>query len=119
MSLRALVSNVTPEARKSNRPGPRLLAVAILVAGCGGHEPAATSKAQQPVVVTLGVAGPLTGSIAHQGKDDENGVSLAIAQANAKNLVIGGKPVAFRMMSEDDQGDPKIGTLVAQKLVDA
>jgi branched-chain amino acid transport system substrate-binding protein len=69
--------------------------------------------------VTLGVAGPLTGSIAHQGKDDEHGVALAIDQANAKKLVIGGRPVTFRMMSEDDQGDPKVGTLVAQKLVDA
>jgi len=70
-------------------------------------------------VVTLGHAGPLTGSIAHQGKDDENGVALAIEQANAKGLTIGGKPVRFRMMSEDDQGDPKIGTTVAQKFVDA
>ena len=67
----------------------------------------------------IGVAGPLTGSIAHQGKDDENGVALAIDQANAKHLVIGGKPVTFRMMSEDDQGDPKVGTTVAQKLIDA
>jgi branched-chain amino acid transport system substrate-binding protein len=61
----------------------------------------------------------LTGGIAHQGKDDENGVALAIAQANAKQLVIGGRPATFRMMSEDDQGDPKLGTLVAQKFVDA
>ena len=59
------------------------------------------------------------GSIAHQGKDDENGVALALEQANAKKLVIGGKPVTFRMMSEDDQGDPKVGTTVAQKFVDA
>jgi len=71
------------------------------------------------VVVTLGHAGPLTGSIAHQGKDDENGVALAIAQANARQLKIGGKAVTFRMSSEDDQGDPKVGTLVAQKFVDA
>jgi branched-chain amino acid transport system substrate-binding protein len=71
------------------------------------------------VVVTLGHAGPLTGSIAHQGKDDENGVALAIAQANARKLTIGGRPVTFRMQSEDDLGDPKIGTMVAQKLVDA
>jgi branched-chain amino acid transport system substrate-binding protein len=70
-------------------------------------------------VVTLGHAGPLTGSIAHQGKDDENGVALAIEQANARGLAIGGKRVTFRMLSEDDQGDPKVGTLVAQKLVDA
>ncbi len=89
------------------------LLLAVLASGC--------ERASPPLqaVVLLGHAGPLTGSIAHQGKDDENGVALAIAQANAKKLVIGGKPVVFRMMSEDDQGDPKVGTLVAQKLVDA
>jgi len=98
----------------------RAIFVALLAAACTRPEaPPAASQSQQPVVVTLGVAGPLTGSIAHQGKDDENGVSLAVEQANAKKLVIGGKPVVFRMMSEDDQGDPKIGTLVAQKFVDA
>jgi branched-chain amino acid transport system substrate-binding protein len=97
----------------------RVLAVALLVAACGGRDAPPASQGQQPLVVTLGHAGPLTGSIAHQGKDDENGVALAIAQANAKRLVIGGKPVTFRMLSEDDQGDPKVGTLVAQKLVDA
>jgi branched-chain amino acid transport system substrate-binding protein len=97
----------------------RVLAVALLVAACGGKDAPPPSQGPQPVVVTLGHAGPLTGSIAHQGKDDENGVALAIEQANAKKLVIGGKPVVFRMLSEDDQGDPKVGTLVAQKLVDA
>src|SRR5687768_16449802 len=97
-------------------------ALLLVLAACGKTEsppkPAAT-PAQAETVVTLGVAGPLTGGIAHQGKDDENGVALAIAQANAKKPHIGGKAVSFRMMSEDDQGDPKIGTLVAQKFVDA
>ena len=96
--------------------------LALAVAGCG-REPAqkspAAPAAAASTTVLLGVAGPLTGQIAHQGKDDENGVALAIAQANAQKLVIGGKPVTFAMMSEDDQGDPKVGTLVAQKLVDA
>ncbi|MBC8023590.1 MAG: branched-chain amino acid ABC transporter substrate-binding protein [Burkholderiales bacterium] len=94
------------------RVAPLLLAV--LASGCERTAPVAAET-----VVLLGHAGPLTGSIAHQGKDDENGVALAIEQANAKKLVIGGKPVVFRMLSEDDQGDPKVGTLVAQKLVDA
>ena len=99
----------------------RLALCALACAACGRTEspsPAAASG-PAPVAVTLGVAGPLTGGIAHQGKDDENGVALAIAQANARKLVIGGKPVVFGMMSEDDQGDPKLGTLVAQKFVDA
>jgi branched-chain amino acid transport system substrate-binding protein len=94
----------------------RLAAALLLVALAACERPA--SKPAETVVL-LGHAGPLTGSIAHQGKDDENGVSLAIEQANAKKPVIGGKPVVFRMLSEDDQGDPKVGTLVAQKLVDA
>ena len=99
----------------------RLLAL-LLVAACAGCGPGEAPKdpaGPQPLTVTLGVAGPLTGGIAHQGKDDENGVALAVAQANAKKLVIGGRPVTFRLMSEDDQGDPKLGTLVAQKFVDA
>ena len=88
------------------------------MAACSRDESPA-APATQAVTVLIGHAGPLTGSIAHQGKDDENGVALAIEQANHRKLVIGGQPVAFRMLSEDDQGDPKIGTTVAQKLVDA
>ena len=96
--------------------------VALLLAACGGSESPKAPAGAKPadvVEVLIGHAGPLTGPIAHQGKDDENGVALAIEQANAKRLRIGGREVRFRMMSEDDQGDPKVGTLVAQKLVDA
>ena len=93
---------------------------ALACAACSRTEtPADPKAAENAVTVTFGVAGPLTGGIAHQGKDDENGVRLAIDQANAKRLVIGGKTVTFHMKSEDDQGDPKVGTAVAQKLVDA
>jgi branched-chain amino acid transport system substrate-binding protein len=97
-----------------------LIAAAVLLAGCGrGEAPLAPGAEAPAVTVLVGHAGPLTGSIAHQGKDDENGVALALDQANARKPVIGGKRVVFRMLSEDDQGDPKIGTTVAQKLVDA
>ena len=91
---------------------------AALLAACGPSHPS-SGGAPDKQIVLFGHAGPLTGSIAHQGKDDENGVALALDEANARNLVIGGKRITFRMLSEDDQGDPKIGTLVAQKFVDA
>jgi branched-chain amino acid transport system substrate-binding protein len=105
------------------------IAAALGIAGCGQKEepkkaaaPAATpaaAPAPAGATVTIAHAGPLTGSIAHLGKDDENGVALAIAQANDKKITIGGQPVTFKMVSEDDQADPKVGTTVAQKLVDA
>ncbi|HUL55457.1 MAG TPA: ABC transporter substrate-binding protein, partial [Usitatibacter sp.] len=100
------------------------VALALGLAACGPKEqPKKAENAPPPapagLTVTIAHAGPLTGSIAHLGKDDENGVALAIAQANDKKIVIDGKPVTFKMMSEDDQADPKVGTTVAQKLVDA
>jgi branched-chain amino acid transport system substrate-binding protein len=94
------------------------LALAVAVAACTRTEPAAL-PGPASITVKIAHAGPLTGPIAHQGKDDENGVALAVAHANAQKLVIGGKRVTFEMASEDDQADPKVGTIVAQKLVDA
>ena len=102
------------------------VAAALAVAACGPKEEpkkAATAPATPPppagVTVKIAHAGPLTGSIAHLGKDDENGVALAVAQLNSQKIAIDGKPVTFTMQSEDDQADPKVGTTVAQKLVDA
>lgn len=97
-------------------------AVALAAAACGKADTApAPKKADAPagITVTIGHAGPLTGPISHLGKDDENGVALAVMHANDRKIVIDGKPVTFRMISEDDQADPKVGTTVAQKLVDA
>lgn len=70
------------------------------------------------MVVKIGSVAPLTGSIAHLGKDNENGAQLAIDDANAKGIAIDGKKVRFELVSEDDQADPRTGTLVAQRLVD-
>ncbi|WP_429404290.1 branched-chain amino acid ABC transporter substrate-binding protein [Paraburkholderia sp. MM5482-R1] len=69
-------------------------------------------------VVKIGMSAPLTGGTAALGKDTENGVRLAIDEANAQHLTVGGQPVQFELDSVDDQGDPRIGVQVAQKLVD-
>ena len=79
----------------------------------------AEAPAQPEAVVKIGHVGPLTGGIAHLGKDNENGVRLAIDEANVKGIVIDGKKIKFELVGEDDQADPKVGTTVAQKLVDA
>jgi branched-chain amino acid transport system substrate-binding protein len=75
------------------------------------------AAAQQ--VVKIGHVGPLSGAIAHLGKDNENGARLAIEELNAKGVQIGGKAVKFELVGEDDAADPKQGTAAAQKLVDS
>ena len=69
-------------------------------------------------VVKIGVSAPLTGVGAANGKDIENGVRLAIEEANTQHIKLGGQEVRFEMASVDDQGDPRVGVQVAQKLVD-
>ncbi len=78
----------------------------------------AAAGAQAQEVVKIAHAGPTSGGIAHIGKDTENGVRMAIEELNAQNLSIGGKPVKFELVAEDDGGDPKQATAVAQKLCD-
>ncbi|MBP0639342.1 branched-chain amino acid ABC transporter substrate-binding protein [Cupriavidus sp. AcVe19-6a] len=70
-------------------------------------------------VVTIGQSGPLTGPQAVNGKDNENGARLAIEEVNKSGLTVAGKKVTFKLLSEDDQADPRIGVQVAQKFVDA
>jgi branched-chain amino acid transport system substrate-binding protein len=74
------------------------------------------ANAQQ--TVKIGVSAPLTGLGAANGKDIENGVRLAVEEANAQQSNIGGQPIQFELASVDDQGDPRVGVQVAQKLVD-
>jgi branched-chain amino acid transport system substrate-binding protein len=88
------------------------LLVATAFAGSAG-----VASAQS--VVKIGHVAPLTGSIAHLGKDNEFGGRLAIEELNTKGLKIGGKAVKFELIAEDDAADPKQGTAAAQKLVDA
>lgn len=66
----------------------------------------------------IGLAAPLTGVSAAYGKDVENGAKIAVEEANAEHLMIGGKVAHFILVSEDDQGDPRVGVQVASKLVD-
>jgi branched-chain amino acid transport system substrate-binding protein len=73
----------------------------------------------QDQVVRIGLSGPLTGANAFAGKDNENGVRLAVEELNARKIKAAGKTLRFELMSEDDGGDPKSGVNVAQKFADA
>jgi branched-chain amino acid transport system substrate-binding protein len=89
------------------------LTAAAILTGCkpGG--------ADQGPVILIGSAAPLTGEIAHLGKDNENGVRMAVDDINAAGGVkLGDKTYHLKMVGEDDKADPREGTLAAQKLVD-
>jgi branched-chain amino acid transport system substrate-binding protein len=89
-----------------------IVAAAAVVALTSGLASAQT-------VVTIAHVGPTSGAIAHLGKDNEDGAKLAVEELNAKGVTIGGQKVTLKLMTEDDAADPKQGTAVAQKLVDA
>lgn len=108
------------------------LATAALLASCGKKEqapaapaasgataaaPAAASGDMQ--VVKIASVAPMSGGQAHYGKDNANGVLMAIDETNQKGVTLGGKKVRFEAVVEDDAADPKQGTAVAQKLCDS
>ena len=103
-----------------------ILATMMLVA-CGKKEdtPVAAAPAAAPpaapteLVVKIGHVGPTSGAIAHLGKDNEMGARMAIDELNARGVMIGGTKAKFELLAEDDGADPKQGTAVAQKLMDA
>jgi len=88
-----------------------IVAAAVVMLGANAYA--------QDMVVKIGHVGPTSGGQAHLGKDNENGARMAIDELNAKGVTIGGKKAKFELMAEDDGADPKQGTAVANKLVDA
>ena len=89
----------------------KLIPFAIALAFAG------SANAQE--VIKIGHVAPVSGASSHLGKDNENGAKMAVEDLNAKGFKINGKPVKFVLVLEDDAADPKQGTAVAQKLVDA
>lgn len=104
------------------------LAIAATLGACGRDEQPEAKKeataagapaAPKEITVRIGHAAPLTGGVAHLGKDNEQGARLAIDQANEKGLVIGGAKVKFELLAEDDEEKPDRGPIIAQKFADA
>jgi len=105
---------------------------AMLVVACGKKEtptpavtapapaaPVAAAPVGDTLVVKIGHVAPVSGAQAHYGKDNENGVRMAIEDLNKQGVMIGGKKATFEIVAEDDAADPKQGTAAAQKLCDA
>ena len=105
LPIAAAVALVTACGKKEEKPAePSASAPAAAAPAAGGGE----------VVVKIGHAAPLTGGIAHLGKDNENGARLAVEEVNKAGLEVGGKKIKLELVGEDDAADPKTGTSVAR-----
>ena len=113
------------------RFAPVAIAAALALTACSRQETPAPKTAAAPApapapakaagsdVVKIGHVGPISGAIAHLGKDNENGARLAVEEINAAGGVkVGDQTVKLDLVTGDDKADPKDGTLVAQKMID-
>ena len=81
--------------------------------------PAGTPQTQTIQTVKIGHVAPLSGNISHLGKDNENGVRMAIDEMNIQGITIAGNRIRFEIQAEDDAANPQEAVRVAQRLCDA
>ncbi|WP_032826431.1 ABC transporter substrate-binding protein, partial [Bordetella holmesii] len=89
--------------------------IKLLAAGIAA---ACLTSVAQAADIKFGFAAPLTGPQSHYGEDMQNGLTLALEEANQKGVKVDGKPVKFVLVSRDDQADARVAVQVAQQLVD-
>jgi branched-chain amino acid transport system substrate-binding protein len=78
-----------------------------------GAAPAAAPKGEP---IKIGLQGPMTGDYAYEGQGFKKAVELLVKQTNAAGGLLG-RPVELTV--EDDKGDAKEASLVADRLVSA
>ncbi|OIQ49625.1 Leucine-, isoleucine-, valine-, threonine-, and alanine-binding protein precursor [Pseudodesulfovibrio hydrargyri] len=86
-----------------------LLALGLLLAGCGGEE----KKAEQ--VLKIGTMSPLTGPYAADGNDIRQGAEIAVEVVNEAGGIPGFSKI--EIVSEDTACDPKQAVAAANKLI--
>jgi branched-chain amino acid transport system substrate-binding protein len=104
-----------------NHPVLTIFAAAtlLLLAGCNGKDSGNGGGGDgdgEAKVLRMGVAGPITGGQAKNGKDLVDGCTLAVEEWNAKGGVLGKQ---VELVAKDDEALDKNATVVAGELVDA
>lgn len=92
--------------------------------GARGESPEPTSSrcGDSPggiLQVKIGHVAPISGVLAHLGKDNENGARLAVEELNAKCVRIKAQLAQFELVAEDDGADPAMAIQAAERLVNA
>lgn len=77
------------------------------------------SACSRPVTVKIGVAAPMTGTLAQFGKDIAQGAMIAVDELNEQQFTIGGRRAHFELVIEDDKASAADGKAAAKRLIDA
>ena len=110
--MKPLSSRVRRACARLPRALPGMLAAGLAAAW-------APQAAAGTLTVVFGATAGTTGPRALVGQDFNNGVILAVADLNERKVRIGHDDVVWKVMTEDDQADPRQAAVVAQKFIDA
>jgi len=86
----------------------------LVCAGIGMAMIASVALAEKEILI--GGVAPKTGEAATFGISTENGVRLAVEQANAAGGLLGGRRI--KLIFEDDKGDPVAGKVAFSRLIE-
>ena len=95
--------------------GATLLAASLAMSACGTRTetPSGGASESSDKVVKIGVIAPLSGDLSALGLGIQNGVDLAIKEANEKKTIPGW---TMEIDAQDDQATPDVGKNAATKL---
>ena len=88
----------------------------VVLAAMSVIEPVSSRAVRADAAIAIadwGIAG------AASGPSRRHAAELAVEEINQTGPLIDGKKVSLKLVSEDDAGDPRAATQVAQKLVDS
>lgn len=85
-----------------------VVAAWMLLSACG-----------REVTVKIGVVAPMSGALAHYGKDIANGAQVAVDELNSDHFTIEGKRARFELVIEDDKANAEEGKAAAKRLIDS
>jgi branched-chain amino acid transport system substrate-binding protein len=94
--------------------------VALAACGGGGSSSSGGGGGTSGGTIKIAMEGPLTGDSGQWGKDQIQGMQLAVDQFNAAGGIPSGpnKGKKLTLTSHDDAGDPNQGASIAQQLCD-
>ncbi len=109
-------SSVDPRPSSRERRAALFALCAGALACALATAPGTTARAAGPLTVRIGFVAPLSGDYANYGHDLENGVQLALDDANAQGIKIGEQTAHFELIAIDDRADPRQGVQAAARL---